>query len=400
MRKSKIGLVPIDWKVLKLEDIADVKGGKRLPKGYSLQEEPNGYPYITVSDMFYGGISTDNLKYVPVKIVDRIKNYRVSKEDLFISVAGTLGIVGKVPDSLNNANLTENADKLTNIKIDKEYLYQVLISDIIQKEIKKEKTVNAQPKLALARIKNFNIPVPSSEKEISKIASILSTWDKAIELKEKLIEQKKEQKKGLMQKLLTGEVRLLGFDGEWDEEILQNVATIIMGQSPPSSSYNENQSGFPLIQGNNDCKNRKTSANIWTSKPTKMCQIGDIIMTVRAPVGVISRSVHEACIGRGVCAIRSNIRKINQDFLYYQLISMEHKWGRISQGSTFESINSNDIKGLKINLPSIEEQIAISNILLRHDQELSLLERELNAFKQQKKGLMQQLLTGKVRVKV
>src|SRR5690606_7302473 len=111
------------------------------------------------------------------------------------------------------------------------------------------------------------------------------------------------------------------------------------------------------IQGNADCNNRKTSPRIWTSHPTKTCEVGDIIMTVRAPVGYVSRSIHKACIGRGVCAIRGTL--INQDFLYYQLIFKEDLWQRISQGSTFDSVNSNEIKGLIISLPPTEEQLEI-----------------------------------------
>src|SRR5690625_4529858 len=100
---------------------------------------------------------------------------------------------------------------------------------------------------------NLKIKLPNP-KEQEKIALILSTWDKAIESKEKLIEQKKERKKGLMQKLLTGKVRLPGFEGQWEELRLDKVATITMGQSPPSKSYNSSQNGIPLIQGNTDIK--------------------------------------------------------------------------------------------------------------------------------------------------
>ena len=141
-KKTKVGIIPEDWEVKRLGEIADVKGGKRIPKGYTLEDENNGYPYITVSDMYMGGVSASAIKYVPLAVVDKISNYRISKNDIFISVAGTLGIVGIVPEELDGANLTENADKITNIKIEKDYLLYVCMSNIIQKEIKKEKTTN------------------------------------------------------------------------------------------------------------------------------------------------------------------------------------------------------------------------------------------------------------------
>ncbi|WP_409273315.1 restriction endonuclease subunit S [Neobacillus sp. SCS-31] len=243
----------------------------------------------------------------------------------------------------------------------------------------------------------LDILIPESVKEQKKIADILLTWDEAIKLKKDLIEQKREQKKGLMQRLMTGEVRMPGFEETWKEVTLGDIATIIMGQSPSSDSYNESQEGLPLIQGNADCSNRKTSPRMWTSQPTKKCEVGDIIMSVRAPVGHISRSVHNACIGRGVCAIRG---EINQDFLYYYLIFKEDWWVRISQGSTFDSVNSKDINELEMKIPSDKEQRAIANVLKVFDKEIYLLEKELAELNQQKKGLMQLLLTGKVRVKV
>ena len=178
-KRSEIGEIPEEWEVKKVGDICEVKGGKRLPKGYLLEDEDNALPYIRVADMYMGGIRQDDIKYVPKVIVDKIKIYKISKDDLFISVAGTLGIVGQIPCELDGANLTENADKLCNIQINKLYLMKVLQSNIIQSIIEAEKTKSAQPKLALTRIKEFLIPVPSDIEKV-KISSILMEFDEKI----------------------------------------------------------------------------------------------------------------------------------------------------------------------------------------------------------------------------
>ena len=206
-KKTEIGEIPEEWEVKKLKDICNVKGGKRLPKGFQLEDNNNGFPYIRVADMYMGGIKLNDIKYVPYDAVEKIKNYNISKNDLFISVAGTLGIVGEVPDELDNANLTENADKLCDINMNKKFLLKVLQSQVIQKIIDAEKTSNAQPKLALTRIKEFMIPIPSREEQ-EKIASILSSVDKKIDEYEKKKERLEELKKGLMQQLLIGKIRL------------------------------------------------------------------------------------------------------------------------------------------------------------------------------------------------
>ena len=155
-----------------------------------------------------GGIRQDNIKYVPKDIVDKIKIYKISKDDLFISVAGTLGIVGQVPDELDGANLTENADKLCNIQINKVYLMKVLQSNIIQSIIEAEQTKSAQPKLALTRIKDFLIPVPNDREQV-KIAAILVEVDEKIEKYQNKKQRLEELKKGLVQQLLTGKIRVV-----------------------------------------------------------------------------------------------------------------------------------------------------------------------------------------------
>ena len=127
---------------------------------------------------------------------------------MFITVAGTLGIVGKIPNELDGANLTENADKLTNIKCDKTFLLYVMMSSIIQRYIEAESTQNAQPKLALARIRGFKVPLPNLEEQ-QKIATVLTNADKEIELLEQQLADLQQEKKALMQVLLTGKVRVL-----------------------------------------------------------------------------------------------------------------------------------------------------------------------------------------------
>ncbi|EJL6718356.1 restriction endonuclease subunit S [Vibrio alginolyticus] len=241
--------------------------------------------------------------------------------------------------------------------------------------------------------------------EQRKIAKILSTWDKAIAATEKLIETSKQQKKALMQQLLTGKKRLVNpetgkaFEGEWEEVKLSHLATITMGSSPKSEAYNEIGEGLPLLQGNADIKARRSAPRIYTSQITKECSIGDILLSVRAPVGSVAKSEHKACIGRGIASIKAK-KSNSQEYLYQWLLAFEPKWERLSQGSTFEAVNSNDIKTLDILEPNLIEQQKIASVLTAADKDIDVLEAKLSLFKQEKKALMQQLLTGKRRVTV
>lgn len=191
-------------------------------------------------------------------------------------------------------------------------------------------------------------------------------------------------------------LRFKEFSGEWESKKLGDICEIIMGQSPSSSCYNENNIGLPLIQGKADIKDRKTLPRIYTSDITKICDVGDIIMSVRAPVGYISKSSQKSCIGRGVCGIKA---KQNREFIYQFLIGYEDKWDKISQGSTFESINRNDIDNTKISIPSLQEQEKIAFFLSLIDDKINLQSEKVKYLKDYKKGLMQKIFSGELRFK-
>ncbi|TCO70667.1 restriction endonuclease subunit S [Marinisporobacter balticus] len=288
-----------------------------------------------------------------------------------------------------------------------EYLYQFISLNTFKIRGEANMTGSAgQKRVSTEFLKSYQLQFPPLPEQ-KKIATILSSVDKHIDEVDGMIEDLKELKKGLMQKLLTEGIGHTEFkDSEvgripvaWEVKQLDNASKIIMGQSPKSESYNEEGIGLPLIQGNADCKHRKTVPRVFTSQITKLCDVGDIIMTVRAPVGAISKCNHNACIGRGVCAIRVNASN-SGEFIYQYLINFEDNWSKLAQGSTFTAINSNDVKTLMIPVPQINEQSKIASILSSVDNRIEIYEKEKEDLTQLKKALMQQLLTGKTRVKI
>ena len=179
---------------------------------------------------------------------------------------------------------------------------------------------------------------------------------------------------------------------EWHEKALSDVSAIVMGSSPRSEYYNQSQVGLPLLQGNADIKNRLSAPRIFTSEITKECTIGDILLSVRAPVGSVAKSIHHACIGRGVAAIRSDYPN-SQEFLYQWLLSFEPHWIGISQGGTFDAVNSDDLRGVSVAVPSPSEQQRIAECLSSVDEVIADHARKLDALKTHKQGLMQQLFS-------
>ena len=153
-------------------------------------------------------------------------------------------------------------------------------------------------------------------------------------------------------------IRFNKFDNEWFSKKLDLVSNVTMGQSPDSKNYTDNPNDYILVQGNADMQNGRVVPRVWTTQITKLAEKGDLILSVRAPVGDIGKTDYNVVLGRGVAAIKGN------EFLFQLLTKMKqsHYWSKFSTGSTFESINSNDIKSAEIYLPSIEEQSAIGSL--------------------------------------
>ena len=173
--------IPDSWKWVRLGCILSVYGGKRIPAGRKLTETNTGHIYIRVSDMKNGTVLTDNLLFVPNDIYDSISKYIINKEDVYITVAGTIGRVGKIPSELDGANLTENADRLVFSSVNQDWLIQTLDSPLIKEQIAEATTKVGQPKLAIKRIQELCIPLPplaEQKRIVQKLEEILPLCDK------------------------------------------------------------------------------------------------------------------------------------------------------------------------------------------------------------------------------
>ncbi|MFH7882670.1 MAG: restriction endonuclease subunit S [Candidatus Aenigmatarchaeota archaeon] len=208
LKKTEIGEIPEDWEVVRLREIAYIKGGKRLPKGHVFSKEKTGYPYIRVIDFKNGGIDSANLQYLKKEDYELLKNYSISKNDIYISIAGTVGLVGIIPEELDGAVLTENAAKLViknSTKFNKLFLVKFLTSDKGQNQIKSLTSKSTQPKLGLYRIAQIKIPLPPLPEQ-REIAEILQTIDQKIEIEQKKKELYEELFKTMLNKIFTGEI--------------------------------------------------------------------------------------------------------------------------------------------------------------------------------------------------
>ena len=178
--------IPESWEWVRLGSITSVLGGKRIPAGRKLTQENTGHPYIRISDMKDDRVLIDSIQFVPEDVFPGISKYIINKEDVFITVAGTIGRVGKVSKELDGANLTENADRLIFTEINQDWLIRALQSSLIQDQIINATTKVGQPKLAIARIEKFLIALPPIEEQkqiIKKLDAIIPYIDKYNKIK-------------------------------------------------------------------------------------------------------------------------------------------------------------------------------------------------------------------------
>ncbi|MEA9490289.1 restriction endonuclease subunit S [Xanthomonas campestris] len=238
-------------------------------------------------------------------------------------------------------------------------------------------------------------PIPPYEDQRA-IASVLSDMDALLDGLDRLIAKKRAIKQSAMQQLLTGQTRLSGFSGVWEAKRLGDLAWIEMGQSPDSRHYNRTGDGVPLIQGNSDIDFGLTIARVWTTQVAKEGLAGDLLLTVRAPVGAVGKISENCCLGRGVCSIRP---RVDTDFLFHALVYSEPAWKSLEQGSTFTSANSKQVSSFTLLVPvDGQEQTAIAAILSDMDIEITALETRRTKIRALKQAMMQELLTGKTRL--
>ncbi|WP_299064684.1 restriction endonuclease subunit S [uncultured Polaribacter sp.] len=371
------------WKSLKIGNIGKPSMCKRIMKDQTLN----------VGDIPFYKIGTFGKEADAYISNDLYEEYKTKfsfpkKGDILISASGTIGrtvIYDGKPAYFQDSNIVwiaNNEEKVLNKLL--VYLYENV-------RWTTENTTIAR--LYNDNLKSINITIPSLPEQ-QKIASFLTDVDAKITKLTKKKDLLEQYKKGIMQKIFNQELRFKDNNGNafprWNVKTLGGIASINMGQSPESSTYNSDGNGYYLIQGNADISNRKTTPRNWTSNPTKLCDIGDLILTVRAPVGAVAKSNHKACIGRGVCSIKNKALS-NIEFIYQFLLDYEKRWARLEQGSTFTAVSGKDIKSIEINLPSIEEQTKIANFLSDIDLKIEALNTQIENSKAFKKGLLQKM---------
>ena len=397
-KQTEIGRLPKEWRVVRISNIGKVITGTTPPT--KIEEYwGEGYPFVTPTDFSMSKYVNRTERKVTEKGANRGKI--IPRDSVMVTCVAS---VGEVALALSECITNQQINSIIcNQKASPHYVYYALL--FRKSLLKGWAGITTTPIIKKSLFERFLIPLPPLPEQ-KKIAEILSTVDEAIEKADQAIERTQRLKEGLMQELLTRGIGRNEFkDMEigripkgWEVVRLgdQSVTELIMGQSPPSSTYNEKGEGLPFFQGKIEFGEIYPTPTFYCSNPIKIAEPHDIL----PPVGEVNIAPFRCCIGRGLSAIRVKGNKLDYLFLFYLLKFNGKKFETLSAGSTFKAIRRREIENYLIPLPPLPEQKKIAEILSTVDKRLELLRKRKEKLERIKRGLMEDLLTGRRRVKV
>ncbi|MFM1662772.1 restriction endonuclease subunit S [Aeromonas salmonicida] len=406
-------MVPKGWNTKPLSEIVKEKISYGI-----VQAGPHiidGIPYIKSSDV-KGKIDPDTLQKTSQEIHFKYRRSAVHPGDIVFSLRGNIGASAIVPEDLLEANLTQGTARISvsESHCNLFYYYQLASEKLLNiiNNLSKGSTFKEIALEELRKVKVLCAPLP----EQNKIAKILSTWDKAITTTEQLLANSQQQKKALMQQLLTGQKRLLDnngvrFSGDWKQVKLSKIFERVTTKNNGKSSNVVTISGQHGLIRQEDFFKKSVASDILDGYflLTKGQFAYNKSYSNGYPMGAIKRLNRYAdgvVTTLYICFEISESTKANGDFWehYFEsgllnkgLSQIAHEGGR---AHGLLNVKPTDFFSLKVPLPSLDEQQKIAAVLTVADREITILQQKLAALKQEKQALMQQLLTGKRRVKV
>ena len=396
-KQTEVGALPDDWSVVSLGRLV-----RSVEYGSSAKSSSIGLvPVLRMGNLQGGKIDWSDLVYSNDH--KEVSKYSLRAGDVLFNRTNTIDLVGKT--SLYDGSIPAIfAGYLIRINVqaeflDSRYLNLVLNTELARKHSAKVLSIAVgQANINGQKLKTYPIPLPPTLAEQKAIAGALSDADAWIESLEQLIAKKRQIKQGAMQELLTGKRRLPGFTIKWTIQLLGECGEVIMGQSPPGATYNRSADGSPLINGPTEFTDRYPKKIQWTSAPARFCKSGDLLICVRgSSTGRTNFADDVYAIGRGVAAIRAKGSN-STDFMSYQIIAGVSEILASATGSTFPSVDGASFRKLCIQLPHPDEQDAIALVLSDIEFEITELELKLAKARQIKQGMMQELLTGRIRL--
>ena len=403
-KQTEVGVIPEDWDISAIDPLIDLLTGFPFPSSNFARI---GIRLLRGANVKRGTLDwSENITEYWPSASYGMQQFILQDGDIVVAMDGSLVGRSFAQISLEDTPvlLVQRVARIRSKLIHINFLKEWVCSRKFTIYCDSVKTVTAVPHISPLDIKSFKIAYPNNVREQEKIAKSLSDSESLIQALEKLISKKRDIKQGTMQELLTGKTRLPGFSGEWELKSIGEIAQVI-GGGTPSTQVSHYWGGTinwftPTEVGSTkyvfDSERKLTDSGLQNSS-SSLLPIGAILLTSRAGIGDLGILCGRACTNQGFQSMVCN-DKVNNEFLYYVMLTKRAELERRSSGSTFLEINPRELKSLLISLPQINEQQAIAEVLSDMDAEIAALEQRLEKTKAIKQGMMQQLLTGRIRL--
>ncbi len=411
----------LEFNYYELGEISDVKGGKRLPKGHNLIETPNNHPYIKVKDMSNDKLLklTEDFEYIENETFNQISQYTVKKSDLIVSIVGTIGLTNIIDYSLDNANLTENCAKITNLKegYNIEFVYYYLNSNIGQNLIQ-EATVGAvQKKLPIKNIRTLKMPFPNITIQ-NKIVKILSTIDKKIEINKRINKNllsiadaifKKEFinfDEYLEEDLISSDFGLI--PKNWYYKTLDEISDVAIGKTPPRKEtwWFSEKEGVKWVSikdlGNSGTYIFETSEYLTEEAidkfNVKLIPEDTVILSFKLTVGRLGITTEEMTTNEAIAHFKLNQESpISKEYLYLYLKNFNYE-ELGSTSSIAKAINSKIVKKIPILVPESNKLNEFKELFENLFNEIKSNQLEINNLTKLRDTLLPKLMSGEIDV--
>ncbi|WP_201629377.1 restriction endonuclease subunit S [Psychrobacter maritimus] len=407
-------MVPKGWKKGLVSDLADTVMGYAFKSNDFVKK---GIPLVRMGNLYQNQFQLDRSPiYLPDDFATEYKRFLLQSGDLVMSMTGTMGkrdygFAVEIPENTQDCLLNQRVLKIEPRNSDaKGFVLNVLKSEIFLSKLYSLPGGTKQANLSATQIREISVLIPPLPEQ-QKIAKILSTWDKAISMTERLIDNSTQQKKALMQQLLTGKKRLLDdegqrFEGEWEEVSIGSTSKCFSGGTPSRTKDEYYNGNIPWITSGKLNDRYVDSVNEYITElglqnsSAKIVKNGSILVAMYgATAGKVAlNTLDGATVNQAILALEPKEKSHNL-FLFYLLEVEMLKALLLVQGGQ-PNLSATIIKAIKIKVPTYIEQQKIAIVLTNADKEIELLEQQLADLQQEKKALMQVLLTGKKRVVV
>ena len=399
----------MEWKEVRLGDVCSKIGSGATPSGGKEAYKGGDYHLIRSQNVLDFAFSKDGLASINDEQANKLKNVEIIQGDVLLNITGdSVARCCIVPSEILPARVNQHVAIIRPRKEELDNHYLLYYLQHYKRQLLQIASAGAtRNAITKAMIENLILPCPKSLDDQRRIASILSSLDRKIELNNKINADLEEMAQAIFKNWFVGFEPFkngkfvdseLGMIPEgWKVGRLEDIAEITMGQSPAGNSLNENREGMMFYQGSSDFGFRFPSIRVFTTEPKRLAVANSVLFSVRAPVGDINVAKEECCIGRGVASIKS--KSSHDSYLFYTMKSLHKLFDSFDgEGTVFGSINKKTLSAIQILLPSegIVEQF--NDVASSFDNRIRCLSEESSRLSTLRDTLLPRLMSGELEV--